>query len=272
MTEADDRYRAPALDKGLDILELLGSSEESLSQIEIAKALDRSSSEIFRMLDRLVRRGYVRRTDEDRYALTLRIFELAHRTPPMRRLISGALPIMRAFARETEQECHLVSYDKNALVVIAQVDAPGYWSVSIRVGSRIGLLDTGSGHVFLAHAAEDERQVMLETATARRPGRDLDRHLEEVRRQGFERMASQQVPGVTNLAVPVFGPLGPLIAAIACPYVTRLDRTNPIGIEETLARLVAAANAIAPAEQGSPEALPPEGWPAQAGGGLRVDD
>ncbi len=37
--EADDadRYRAPALDKGLDILELLASVEEGLTQAEIAK-------------------------------------------------------------------------------------------------------------------------------------------------------------------------------------------------------------------------------------------
>ena len=44
MTLSDDgeRYRAPALDKGLDIIELLAGTEASLSQAEIAKALDRS--------------------------------------------------------------------------------------------------------------------------------------------------------------------------------------------------------------------------------------
>ena len=41
---ADDaeRYRAPALDKGLDILELLAATDDGLSQAEIAKALARS--------------------------------------------------------------------------------------------------------------------------------------------------------------------------------------------------------------------------------------
>ena len=48
MVPLDDleKYRAPALDKGLDILELLAATEESLSQAEIAKALDRSPNEI----------------------------------------------------------------------------------------------------------------------------------------------------------------------------------------------------------------------------------
>ena len=68
MVQVDDleKYRAPALDKGLDILELLAATEESLSQAEIAKALDRSPNEIYRMLDRLVRRGFVRPTPAGR--------------------------------------------------------------------------------------------------------------------------------------------------------------------------------------------------------------
>ena len=61
MTDEDERYRAPALDKGLDILELLAGVDGGLTQAEIAKKLDRSPNEFYRMLDRLVRRGYVTR-------------------------------------------------------------------------------------------------------------------------------------------------------------------------------------------------------------------
>ena len=39
----------------------------------------------------------------------------------------------------------LVIHDRNILVVVAQVDGPGYWNVSIRVGSRISLVNTGMG-------------------------------------------------------------------------------------------------------------------------------
>ena len=94
-----EKYRAPALDKGLDIIELLASADEGMSQTEIAKALNRSPNEIYRMLDRLVRRAYVRRTGGDRYEITLKLFELAHARPPMHRLISQAMPVLRRFAR-----------------------------------------------------------------------------------------------------------------------------------------------------------------------------
>ena len=166
-----EKYRAPALDKGLDILELLAGTDEGLSQAEIAKSLDRSANEIYRMLDRLVRREYVRRTSSERYELTLKLFELAHATSPVRRLVSQSNPVLRRFARAAGQAVHLVVHDRNILVVIAQVDSPGYWNVSVRVGSRIGLVNTGSGHVFLAFASEEDRAFMLEDQNAKTPGK-----------------------------------------------------------------------------------------------------
>ena len=106
------------------------------------------------MLNRLMRRDYVRRTPEDRYAITLKLFELAHARPPLHRMVSQAMPVLRRFAIEAEQAVHMVIADRNILVVVAQVDGPGYWNVSIRVGSRISLVNTGSGHVFLAFATQ----------------------------------------------------------------------------------------------------------------------
>jgi DNA-binding IclR family transcriptional regulator len=228
LEEDDERYRAPALDKGLDILELLAGTAEGLSQAEIAKALDRTPNEIYRMLDRLVRRGYVRRTAGDRYEISLKLFELAHQRPPMHRMISQAGPVLRRFALSAEQAVHLVVQDRSLLVVVAQVDGPGYWNVSIRVGSRIGLVNTGSGHVFLAFASPEERKLMLEEQDLRpdQMPKGLEARLATVRDQGYENMPSAQVSGVFNLSVPVFGPLGSVIAVLTCPYTQRLDKLD----------------------------------------------
>lgn len=248
LTDEEDRYRAPALDKGLDILELLAATEEGLSQAEIAKALDRSPNEIYRMLDRLVRRGYVLRTSGDRYELSLKMFELAHSRPPIQRLVSQALPVMRRFARSAEQACHLVIHDRNVLVVAAQVEAPGYWGVSIRVGSRISMVNTGSGHVFLAYASPEERRLMLEEqgdGEAERLLPSLSKRLQQVRARGYESMASLQTRGVTNLSVPILGPAGTVLAAFTSPYTERLD--NDLAPDQTavLRLLIAAGNEIA---------------------------
>ena len=236
-----ERYRAPALDKGLDILELLAATDLSLSQAEIAKSLNRSPNEIYRMLDRLVRRNYVRRTEQDRYELTLKLFELAHQSPFIRRLVSHAAPLLRHFARDARQACHLVVYDRNVLVVVAQADAPGYWSLAIRIGGRMSLVNTGSGRIFLAFASIDERNLMLEEqediALAQIPS-GFEDHLEKIRNRGYEVMKSLQVSGVTNLSVPILGPLDTVVATLTCPFIGRLDQSDAPGKNEVLHHLI----------------------------------
>ena len=244
---SEDRYRAPALDKGLDIIELLAGTADGLSQAEIAKSLDRSPNEIYRLLDRLVRRDFVRRTPEDRYEITLKLFELAHARPPLHRMVSQAMPVLRHFALRAEQAVHMVVQDRNILVVIAQVDGPGYWNVSIRVGSRISLVNTGSGHVFLAFATPEERVLMLEEQDLGSPEkmpRGLEARLESVREQQYEVLPSAQVSGVTNLTVPIFGPLGTVIAVLTCPYTQRLDKLDAPNMQTVLKMLQQAGKEV----------------------------
>ena len=106
-----EQYSAPALDKGLDILELLSDEAGGLSQSEIAEATGRSVGQIFRVLATLERRGYVTRDAQSGlYAFSMRIFDLAHRHPPLRGLISIATPAMRDLAERVRQSCNPVSY------------------------------------------------------------------------------------------------------------------------------------------------------------------
>src|SRR5258708_12139187 len=87
----------------------------------------------------------------------------------MNRLIAEALPVMQRFADAAEQSCHLVVYDRGNLLVIAQVDGPGTWGMSVRLGSRGGLIDTGSGPVLLAvQSAQQRDQRPAEHPTLKR--------------------------------------------------------------------------------------------------------
>jgi DNA-binding IclR family transcriptional regulator len=262
MTDSDDldRYRAPALDKGLDILELLAREEESLSQAEIAKALGRSPNEHYRMLERLVRRGYVFRNANDRYELTLKLFGLAHFHRPVRRLASQATPLMSALALRAMQANHLAVYDRAGVTVIAQMDAPGYWGIAIRVGARVGLFNTGSGHVLLAFRSADERAMMVAEQDARDEElpapEDLEERLTQIRKRGYEVMPSQQTAGVYNLSVPVLSGDNSALAALTCPYITPLNRPKAPDIPETIAILRETATALSRQVRGEIDAEP----------------
>ena len=132
MSDTTDKYRAPALEKGLDIIELLANHGEGLTQGEVAKALDRSQSEIYRMLSTLVRRGYVvRSVSGDRYSLSLKMFSISQRHPPIGRVIEAALPRMRAVTRLAWQSCHMGMESNGDIVVVASAEFPRQLGVGV---------------------------------------------------------------------------------------------------------------------------------------------
>ncbi|MEO6291039.1 MAG: IclR family transcriptional regulator [Burkholderiaceae bacterium] len=247
---ADERYRAPALDKGLDILELLAQQPQGLTRGEIVKEMDRSASEIYRMLERLVARQYVMRSASgDRYALSLKLFTLAHMHPPLNRLISQAIPIMDEFSRQAEQSCHMGVYDRGNVLITAQVNGPGAWGMSIRLGARVGLLDTASGHVLMAFASPERARQMLAQHTALDgevpiTSEQLSQALQNIRELGYMARESLQSFGVADISCPVLGPDNIALAALTCPYIRRIDRH--IGPDQTTVRtlLLQAAQAL----------------------------
>jgi DNA-binding IclR family transcriptional regulator len=221
-------YSAPALEKGLDILELLASEADPLTQIQIAARLERTTSEIFRMLAVLARRGYLSRRADATYAPTLKLFELAHRQSPVRRLNAAALPVMQRVSRAIGQSIHLsVHYDQRILVV-AQVDSPEPMGFSVRLGSHYPFRgDRGSVFVLIAfQPAEVQASLIAELIanSPRRPNvRALRVQLAKVRQRGWYEAPSEVVGGVIELSFPLFsGEAGP-VGALASPYLRQRD-------------------------------------------------
>lgn len=225
---AGPRYTAPALEKGLDILEVLADNATGCTLNELAQKVGRKVSEIFRMAVTLQRRGFVQVDSNDRYTLTLRMFELAHRQQPLKSLVSVALPLLRELANRSRQSCHLTMYQGGRVVVIAQVESPERWSFGLKVGVVMGLTDTSSGHVLLAFRDEIDRARMLRAHIAVEGEFDMDPGelfslLQEVRERGYSAMPSRQTRGITNIAFPVMGAADHVVAAINVPYIERID-------------------------------------------------
>ncbi len=243
--EGGGRYRAPALDKGLDILEVLATRSEALTRAQIVAEMGRSPSEIYRMLERLVARGYVARlAGGDRYTLTMKLFVLATRHPPLRRLVTRAQPLMDTLAERTRQSCHLVVPERGGCIVIAHAGPVDNWEFRVRVGAVLDPFETGSGQTLLAFQPPDRLDQMLSQmghagGTARL--RALEPHLARIRRDGHRKAPSGQVVGVVDLSVPVLGPGGDAIAALTCAYIEHPGVTGQIGHAETLAGLHALA-------------------------------
>jgi DNA-binding IclR family transcriptional regulator len=255
---AEDRYRAPALDKGLDILELLASQPHGLTRAEIVKEMDRSASEIYRMLERLVARQYVMRSPSgDRYALSLKLFALANMHPPLSRLINQALPVMDEFTRKAEQSCHMGVYDRGNVLICAQVNSPMGWSFSVPRGTRVGLLDTASGHLLLAYADANSYQRMMAEHTpldGEVPTTEeaLRSKLADIREQGYLERNSAQTQGVMDISFPILGPDNGALATLTCPYIQRIDSHIGPDVTEVRQLLKKAATTLSFMQNTSP--------------------
>ena len=226
--EPERKYQAPALEKGLDIIELLAATSEPLSQHQLAKRLDRSVGEIFRMLISLERRGYVgRREGDGAYQLTLRLFELAHGHPPMERLLADATDEMRKLAELAGQSCHLAVYHDGRVLVVAQAESPRPRGFTIKLGTSFPLSKTASGRVLTTFQppAECRRRVdrMLAEYAVGSSRAAIERRLTKIRARGFEEARSDVVQGVTDLCFPLLDNRGAAIAALAMPYVAMTD-------------------------------------------------
>lgn len=242
------RYSAPALEKGLDIIELLADHPEGLSLVELGRALGRTTNEIFRMVVTLQTRGYLLAAGE-RYQLSLLLFQLAHRHQPVRSLVSTALPLMTQLAHDVRQSFHLCVYQAGRVLIVAGVESPERWGFALKVGTLIGMTDTASGQVLMAFQHEMERQRMLELHVPVDGELEVDppelaRELEQIRQRGFARMPSRQVKGVRNLAYPVFGRDGHAIATLTTPYIERIDNAPVPSMTEVGAKMKDAANTL----------------------------
>jgi len=244
---AREAYSAPALEKGLEILELLAETETALSTRAIAERLGRSKGEIFRMVFVLVERGYLARdATTDELSLSNRLFELGIRTPRSRQLIEVAAAEMERLSEKTGQSAHLVVISKGETVVIATTSGTADISFTLRLGYRRPALQSTSGQIIMAFQDPERRlRLIAESKAVTRKSLNeakLQRHFNEIAARGYLIAESHDVVGVTDIAAPIVGRNGRAIAAIVIPYLGR--HGVPVQLDGVLDALRATCRAI----------------------------
>lgn len=217
------RYRVPAVDKALDILELLSTEASGLTMAALAERLGRTISEIYRTVQLLEARGYLERNaDGDRYATTMKLFRLAHAMPRVHSLSAQALPIMEELARDIEQSCHLAVLDGLDILVIAQVDSPLPRQYSVTLGARLPVWEASSGNLLLAQLPEARLETLFRSMTrivAPEMLQQLRQRVAEIGSSGKEERESYFVSGLLTISRPIYNHFGTTVAALTVPFL-----------------------------------------------------
>jgi DNA-binding IclR family transcriptional regulator len=249
--EENSNYSAPALDKGLDILEVLCQCENGLTQQEIATRLKRKLGEIYRMLNRLVQRNYVANYGNT-YTITSKLFQLSHFHPPTYRLLTEAIPIMEELSREISFPCDLRVYNKGVQTVIASIQPPDGLGFMTRVGSQIAVAPSASGLILVAFQSPVIMELRIQESLPDKSNGEVNNFrkvLKEVAAKGFASIQSNQYAGLHAISFPVLDNNGYAVAAMTVPMLARIDGTKqatPKKVEDKLRKSAASlSNKIA---------------------------
>ncbi|SEM75404.1 transcriptional regulator, IclR family [Sphingomonas gellani] len=248
---SEPKYRAPALEKGLMILETLARSSEPMTMSDISAAVSRSRNEIFRMLQVLEEMGYISRDTAGAYALTNRLFALGMQQPPIRDLVSTSLPVMHHLAEQAGQSCQLAVASGAEMVVIARVEAPGMLGFAVRVGYRRPLHLSASGETILAFQPERARDQMIDEIERLDPSVSraaLLKTLAAVREAGHVTHHSPVLKGIVDISAPILVQ-ATAMAALTVPFVEGTE--DHADIDRATALVIEAADMVSHALEGT---------------------
>ncbi len=243
--KAERQYRAPALERGFDILELLVSEGRPLSLQEIGEKLKKSSGELFRMVAVLERRGFISRgTSGDKYTLTNKLFRLGMEQQPNRDLLAIALPVMHILSSQIDQSCHLTVQSEDRVVVIARAEGPGATSFVVKLGYNRAIHRTTSGRLLFAYQPVEIKEQWLALIKGKYNFSEEVEFLEAtktIRKRGYSKNPSSSVKGVIDIATPILQSQH-AIASLTVPFVEKTP--NTLNLQATIEATCQAAEEI----------------------------
>lgn len=237
----DDRSGVRALDRALDILDLLARAQ-GLTLSAIAQEMDMAPSTAHRLLTTLAGRGVI---ESDAVTQSWYIGPTAFRLGSafMRRsgLIDRSRPLLRRLMELTGETANLGIANGDAVLFIGQAETHETIRAFFPPGTRSPMHASGIGKALLAHATPDALSRFLHQAalhpftprTLSTPAALLA-DLALTRERGYSVDDEERAPGMRCIAAAVFDHMGEAVAGLSVsgPLHRMTDeRLAPIGAE-----------------------------------------
>jgi DNA-binding IclR family transcriptional regulator len=215
---------APMVGRAFRLLDLLSTSEEGLTLSDLARALGMSKSSVHGLLKTLESNRAIEQSEERRYVLGPRIFDLAQaygQRPDLRRL---ALPAMRRLAASIGQTVFLGQVQQDRIRVMDCIEDESEhpsFRISARRGARLPLMAGAIARVVLASWPVAKREAFLRANPLPRftersitdPAQFLA-VVEKAAHTGIGEDYEEYLTGVNAVAAPIHGPGGTLAALL----------------------------------------------------------
>lgn len=206
--------------KGLQVLEALTRRSEPVGVAALARELNMPKSNVFRLLNALVTQRYVhQRPDDDRYELTLKLWELGTQVMSQVDLINAASPYLDELAARSGETSQLATFDDCESVYIDKRDGRFPIRGFTKIGTRAPAHCCATGKAELAFKPADvvsqvsKRLKRFTPATIVTP-EQLDRELKKVRVRGFATNRGEWFEEVWGIAAPIRSGTGAVCGSV----------------------------------------------------------
>ncbi len=235
------------VDRALRILAAFDPSHRRLTLSELSRRSDLPLSTTRRLAERLLEWGALERDDEGRFAIGLRLYEVASLAPRGQGLREIAMPFIEDLFVVTRQHVQLAVLEGTQAVMVERRSRTGAVEVEYRVGGKLPLFSTALGLVLVAHLPDAELDAVTATcdhpadlAAMQRPDA-VRQALATVRHKGIAVVNRGEPAPITAVAAPVRGPDHRVVAAlsIVVPRETNPHLYEPV--VRTAARGIARA-------------------------------
>ncbi|MGB6004955.1 MAG: IclR family transcriptional regulator, partial [Ornithinimicrobium sp.] len=219
--------RAPAVGQALDVLGLMARQAGPMPAGRIAAELGLARSTTYRLLDVLIRRGYVvHLPDQRRYGLGVAAFELGSAYSRQGSLQRVARPLLADVSTSCQQNSHLAVLHGADVLYLIEQRFPGRPSLVTDVGVRLPATLTASGIAMLAALPAAQVRAVFGS-----PDAFVQRHglgptslsalrtvLTRTRMRGYAVEVDSVTPGLASVAVAVSDHTGYPIAAVTVTF------------------------------------------------------
>ena len=205
----------------LRLLQQFTFDEPVLGVSELARRLGTGKSTVHRMLRTLQAEGFVAKTNDDRYRLGFKLYELGQLVVHTTELRAVAHGILERLRNESAETAHLAVLDGTEVVYLERFESQATLRLFGRVGRRMPAHTTSSGKAMLAFASPDVVDAVVQTGLRRLGPRTITSRpvflqaLAEVREHGVSVSFEESESGVASVGAPVLGHDGTVIAAVS---------------------------------------------------------
>jgi DNA-binding IclR family transcriptional regulator len=210
-----------AVARALALLTAFTFTDPVLGVSELGRRVKLPKSTVHRLLSILVDEGFVERTPDDRYRLSLKLYEIGQEVVSTRVLRQvGHVPLERLH-NDSSEAAHLAVLSGADVVYLDRLESPQMMGLFTKVGRRRSAHATSSGKVLLAYGTQADVDDAVAAGLPRLGPRTITTRtrliqtLAEVRKVGYAISTDESAPGVVSIAAPIFDRLGSCVAAVS---------------------------------------------------------